>query len=108
MSSNNTLDAAKTSRMLQVLQDEADEKELLQLVQGILLGGSLRAQPSKMTDGQDAVDLWAKQSELTRGLQSSFAELMQKRGDYCNFPGGRSDIFHRRDLTFLLRYLARA
>lgn len=37
MMSNSTLDAAKTSRMLQLLQTQANSEDLLQLAEGILL-----------------------------------------------------------------------
>eukprot|EP01039_Chlorochromonas_danica_P009047 gene9047-9983_t len=92
MMSNTTLDAAKTSRMLQLLLNQANLEDLEQLALGILVNDDQRFSQPK-----DVILRW---EERIKGLCAAFYSLSQVIL-YDNW-------FHSRDFIFLCRYLRRA
>jgi hypothetical protein len=88
MLSNTTLDAAKTSRMIQLLQTQASALDLFELAWGILVEDDDKNAPTVF------VEMWKRQIE---GLCQAFINIKDV------VP--RNNWFHSRDFVFLCRFL---
>lgn len=91
MMSNTTLDAAKTSRMLQLLQTQANLVDLFQLAVGLLVD-----EDSKLRVPKTVYDAWVQH---INGLCQAFFTI----GEVIQY----NNWFHSRDFVYMCRYLRR-
>ena len=95
MLSNSTLDAAKTNRMIQVIQTQASVEDLK------LLGKELLQDAEVM---KNSIASRGKLNQLVEGLCQSFENLL--KGDIL--PRKSLQWIHNRDFVYLCRHLRRS
>lgn len=89
--SNTTLDAAKTSRMVQLLQTQANLVDLFQLAEGLLVD-----EDDRMRVAQTVQKAWLQQINGLCRAYFSIGEVIK-----------RNNWFHSRDFVYLCRFLRR-